>query len=187
VGPGPGSGRMDSTTCPTCGADELATVLVEDSDGTRRLRSYCKQCERRHAERERNELRPLASGLARLLVFGGVLLAVLAAASDYLAISGRSGFGWRQMLGTELGFLAIATGLMLRRGLVAAAGLFLMVLSIGADWLHIGHMPGLGWRSHLAFAIATVLLCAGVFWRRALSRGAGLPEPRPRSGRPSAR
>ena len=83
--PGPGSGRMDSTTCPTCGAEELATVLVEDSDGTRRLRSYCKQCERRRAEHERDELRPLASGLARLLVFGGVLLAVLAATSDYLA------------------------------------------------------------------------------------------------------
>jgi hypothetical protein len=178
---------MEPTTCPTCGADQLATVLVEDSDGGRSLRSYCRQCEQRRAELERDELRPLASGLARVLVFGGVLLAVLAATSDYLSISGRTGFGWRQMLGSELGFLATAMGLMLRRGLIAAAGLFLMVLSIGADWLHIGHVPGLGWRSHLAFAIATVLLFVGVVWGRALARGAGLPEPRPRSGRPSAR
>ena len=178
---------MDSATCPVCGADRLATVLVEDPDGGRSLRSYCKRCEQRRAEHERDELRPLASGLARVLVFGGVLLAGLAATSDYLSISGRTGFGWRQMLGSELGFLTTATGLMLRRGIVAAAGLFLMALSIGADWLHIGLVPGLGWRSHLAFAIATVLLCTGVYWGRALARGAGLPEPRPRSGRPSAR
>jgi hypothetical protein len=174
---------MDPANCPVCGSDALVTILVEDEEHGRRLRSYCRECERRQAEQARDEVRPLAEGLARLLVYGGVLLALLTATADYLAISGRSGFGWRQITGVEVGFLAIVLGLALRKGLLGMAGLFLLVLSIGADLLHIGHFPGLGWRSHVGFVVATALLVGGFFWHRALQRGKGLPRPRVRAGR----
>ena len=108
----------------------------------------------------------------------------MTATADYLAISGRQGFGWRQITGTEIGFLAMVLGVMLRRGLLGVAGLFLLVLSIGADVFQLGRMPGIGWRSHLGFVLATALLAAGLLWRRELARGAGLPKARPREGRP---
>ncbi len=176
---------MDSANCPVCGSDALVTVLVEKAGGAEQLRHYCVECERRRAEQAREDLRPIAEGLAWLLIYGGVLLALVTATADYLAISGREGFGWRQITGTELGFLAIVLGLLMRKGLLSMAGFFLLVLSIGADLLHLGHAPGLGWRSHLGFVVATALLAGGVFWRRELARGAGLPRPRPRGGRPS--
>jgi hypothetical protein len=178
---------MHSANCPGCGSDALVTVLTENTEGTRQLRRYCRECERRRAEQAREELRPTAKGVARLLVYGGILLALLTVTADYLAISGRSGFGWRQITGTEIGFLAIVSGLFLRKGLLGVAGLFLLVLSIGADLLHIGHVPGPGWRSHLGFVVAAALLAGGVLWSRKLAHGAGLPRPRPRAGRPSPR
>jgi hypothetical protein len=169
---------METANCPVCGSDALSTVLVENAEGDKQLRRYCAECERRRARQERDELRPFVEGLARLLIYGGVLLALLVATADHLAIRSHEGFGWRQITGTELGFLAIVLGLLMRKGLLGMAGLFLLVLSIGADLLDIGDSPGLGWRSHLGFVLATALLAGGVLWRRGIARGAGLPRPR---------
>ena len=168
---------MDPARCPQCGSDALVTVLSEDEAGEKQFRRYCRECQRRGAELARDEVRPIAAGLARLLIYGGVLLALLTATADYLAISGRTGFGWRQMTGAEAGFLAIVLGLVLRKGLLGVTGVFLLLLSLGADLLHVGHMPGLGWRSHLGFAVAAAMLGGGILWHRALTR-----KSRQRSG-----
>jgi hypothetical protein len=160
---------MEPSRCPQCGADAFVTVLSEDEDG-KQLRRYCGECQKRGAELARAELRPMAAGVARLLIYGGVLLGLLTATADYLAISGGTGFGWRQITGSELGFLAMFLGLVTRKGLLGVAGLFLLLLSIGADLLRVGHAPGLGWRSHLGFVAATAMLAAGSLWHRALSR-----------------
>jgi len=170
---------MDSTRCPACGSGDFACVLAQTDDGDKELRRYCRECERRRAARVRDDLRPIADGLARLLIYAGLLLALLTATADHLAIPGSTGFGWRQITGTELGFLAIVLGLMMRKGLLGVGGLFILVLSIGADFLQVGHAPGLGWRSHVGFLVATAMLGGGVLWRRALGRGAGHPPPRP--------
>jgi hypothetical protein len=163
---------MDESRCPKCNSDSLATVLSMDDSGERMLRSYCPACGRPAARRDRAALLSVAGLLPKVLVYGGIVLAVLTATADYLAISGRTGFGWRQMLGAELGFLAIAIGLLLRQGLLGVAGMFLLVLSIGADLLHVGQVPGYGWRSSLGFIVATAMLVGGVLWRRALARRA---------------
>jgi hypothetical protein len=163
---------MDASRCPKCNLDSLATVLSMDDSGERVLRSFCPACGRPSARRDRAALLSAVALLPRVLVYGGIVLAVLTATADYLAISGRTGFGWRQMLGSELGFLAIAVGLLLRQGLLGVAGMFLLVLSIGADLLQVGHVPGFGWRSSLGFLVATAMLVGGVLWRRALARRA---------------
>lgn len=162
---------MNPSTCPHCGSDAFVTVLSKDDADGKQLRRYCRACQRRAAERAREELRPIAAGLARLLVYGGVLLALLTAMADHLPISGGTGFGWRQITGAELGFLAIVFGLAMHRGFLGVAGLFLLPLSIGADLLRVGHAPGFGWRSRLGFVVATALLAGGILWRRALARG----------------
>jgi hypothetical protein len=169
---------MADSPCPDCGA-ELVTV-VSSAPGGGELRQYCRECERRRAERDRAELKPIFRAVAGLLLYGGFLLALLAAFADYLAISGRPGFGWRQLFGAEQGFLLIAVGVLLRRGLLTMVGVFLFVLSLGADLLEVGHAPGLGWRSYAAFVCAAAMVSAGAAWRRALGRGTG-PLPH-RSG-----
>jgi len=161
---------MDSARCPHCGSDALATVVRTDARGEKHLGTYCRACQERVAEAERNELRWLGTMFARLLVYGGIVLAVLTVTADYLNISGHSGIGWRQITGVEVSCIAILLGLLARQHLVAVAGLFLLVLSIGADLLQVGHAPGFGWRSRTGFIVATAMLVGGILWRRALER-----------------
>lgn len=169
---------MGAANCPKCGSDAVVTVLADGEEDGGRLRSYCSVCAEQRTAGTREELRSVAKVAARGLVYGGILLGLLALTADYLTISGRTGFGWRQMTGLEVGFLSVALGLFLRSGFLAMAGMFLLVLSIGADLLRVGEVPGFGWRAHLSFVTATALLCAGVYWERALARGAGLPRAR---------
>ncbi len=161
---------MDSARCPQCGSDALATVVRTDASGEKQLRTYCRACQARLAEQDRNELRWLGTMFARLLVYGGIVLAVLTVTADHLNISGHSGIGWRQITGVEVGCMAILLGLLARRHFVSVAGLFLLLLSIGADLLRVGHAPGFGWRSRTSFILATAMLVGGILWRRALER-----------------
>jgi hypothetical protein len=116
-------------------------------------------------------------GPARLLIYAGILLTLLTLTVDHLSINGRGGFGWRQITGTELGILIIVIGLVAGRGLLATSGLFLLVLSLGADVLNLGHAPGLGWRKQTALALGSLLLAGGIIWQRALRKGdASTPE-----------
>lgn len=160
---------MDALKCPVCGTESLVTVLSRSPDGG--LRQFCNECERRRLWDERRGIREIASGSARLLIYAGILLTLLTLTVDRLSISGRAGFGWWQISGTELGILSLVLGLLAGRGLLGMAGLFLLVLSLGADVLHLGHAPGLGWRKQTALVLASLLLAGGMLWRRALRKG----------------
>jgi hypothetical protein len=103
-------------------------------------------------------------------MYAGILLILLTLAVDRLSLSGRTGFGWWQITGTELGLLCLVVGLIIGRGLLGMAGLFILVLSVGADLLHVGHAPGLGWRSHTALILSTLLLAGGMVWEYWLRR-----------------
>lgn len=121
-------------------------------------------------------MREIARGSARLLIYAGILLAALTLTVDRLSISGNTGFGWWQITGAEVGILCLVLGLLVGRGLLEMAGLFLLVLSLGADVLRLGHAPGLGWRKQTALAIASLLVAGGMLWQRVLrKRDAGPP------------
>ena len=161
---------MNPAHCPICGSDALVTIVARDESAAQ-LRSVCRDCQRRAAERERAELTtPFEAAAARLLVYGGIVLAVLTATADHLPISGQSGFGWRQVTGLELGFLAAVLGLVSRKALLAIVGLLLLVLSLGADLLQVGHVRGFGWRSQVGLVVATLMFAAGMLWQRSLAR-----------------
>jgi hypothetical protein len=161
---------LDPAHCPICGSDALVTIVARDESDSQ-LRSVCRDCQRRAAERERSELTtPFEAAGAPLLVFGGIVLAALTVTADHLPISGRTGFGWRQITGLELGFLATVLGLVSRKALVAIVGLLLLVLSLGADLLQVGHVRGFGWRSQLGMVVAAAMFAGGVLWRRSLAR-----------------
>ena len=55
------------------------------------------------------------------------------------------------------------------------AGLFLLVVSLGADILRLGHAPGLGWRKQTALALASLFVAAGMLWQRTLKKSALAP------------
>jgi hypothetical protein len=159
---------MGTQTCPVCGTPSLVTVISKSHEGG--LRQFCSECERRRRWEVRSGVRQIASGTARLLIYAGVLLILLTLTVDRLSLSGSTGFGWRQITGTEVGLLCLVLGLLIGRGLLGMAGLFLVVLSLGADLLRVGHAPGLGWRSHTALAVASLLLAGGMVWEYSLRR-----------------
>jgi hypothetical protein len=159
---------MDAPRCSVCGSEALVTVVSEAGDGA--LRQYCRDCDRRRLFDERSGVRHIESGSARLLIWAGVVLTVLTVTADRLSISGQEGFGWRQITGAELGFLGIVVGMLLRNALIGVAGAFLLVLSLGADILRVGHATGLGWRKQLALLVASGLLAGGMLWQRHLRK-----------------
>jgi hypothetical protein len=164
---------MDTPRCPVCGTASLVTV-VSRTEGA--LRQFCTECDRRRLWFERRDVRQIASGSARLLIYAGVMLSLLTISVNSLSVSGRSGFGWRQATGAELGFLCIVLGLLVRGGLLGVGGLFLLVLSLGADLLRLGHAPGLGWRKQIALVVACLLVAGGVLWQHLLrKKAANLP------------
>ena len=161
---------MDTLKCSVCGTDSLVTVVSQSHEGG--LRQFCEECDRRRLSNERSGVHLIATGSSRLLIYAGVILILLTISVDRLSISGRAGFGWRQITGAEVGFLCIILGLLVGGGLLGIAGLFLLVVSLGADILQLGHAPGLGWRKQTALAVACLLLAGGMLWQRALRKRA---------------
>ena len=164
---------MDARKCAVCGTESLVTVLSKSSQGG--LRQVCSECERRRLWNERSGVRQIGLGWAKLLIYSGILMTVLTLTVDRLSISGHSGFGWRQITGTEVGILILSLGFLAAWDLVLTVGLFLLVLSVGADVLHMGHAPGLGWRKQTSLALAGLLIVGGLLWRRALRKGDASP------------
>jgi hypothetical protein len=164
---------MDPRKCPVCGTASLVTVFSRGPEGL--PRQLCTECERRHLWNERSGPREIARGWARLLISAGILLTLLTLTVDHLSISGHPGFGWRQITGTEVGILSLILGFVTGRGLLVMAGFFLLALSLGADLLHLGHAPGLGWRKQTALVLASLLIAGGMLWQRAVRRADASP------------
>ena len=171
---------MDPVKCPVCGT----ALLVRVGSTGEGLRQFCRECERRRLLNERSGVRRIARGVAMLLIYAGILLALLTLTVDYLSITGRAGFGWRQITGSEVGILIIIIGLLAGRGLLGTAGLFLLVLSLGADFLQLGHAPGLGWRKQTALVLASLLLGGGMLWQHILRRRNASPPGDESQGSP---
>jgi hypothetical protein len=134
------------------------------------LRRFCRECERQAAAAARVGQYQVALAFARLLIYCGLALGLLVFTADRLGLSGRAGFGWRQLTGLELGFLVLALGVLTRRLALRVIGVCVLVLSLGADFFSLGHAPGLGWREQIALVISTSLILAGSLWHRALWR-----------------
>jgi hypothetical protein len=159
-----------SLRCPVCGTNSLVPVLSAGPPGSRVLRQACRECERRRGAEGRERARQVGVVLAHLTIVAGIVLGVLTLSADYLGISGKPGFGWKQVVGAETGFLCIVLGLLLRRAMLGVGGLFVLALSLGADLLRVGHSPGLGWRKQLALLIAIALVALGGVAEGALRR-----------------
>jgi hypothetical protein len=149
------------------------TVFSSGPEGG--LRQICNECERRRLWDERRGPRQVARGWSTLLIYAGILLTLLTLTVDRLSISGHAGFGWRQITGTEIGVLILILGFLAGRSLVGMAGLFLLVLSVGADVLNLGHAHGLGWRKQTALVVACLLITGGWLWQRAVRKGDARP------------
>jgi len=161
------------TACVGCGRPASVTVVTEDDDGGRRTQEFCLACaEKRPESRSHAGRRALLSLAPGLMIKVGAFLALLVLLADDLGISGRKGFGWRQAAGGEAGALVLVVGALLRSGWLTIGGLVLMVLSLGADELHVGDHQGMGWRAQAALAVAAVSVLAGLIWQRhARARG----------------
>ena len=173
---------MEAMRCPVCGTASVETVLREDGGGERVLHKFCRECARRREAELRYRHRRMAASLATPISYVGLLLVLLALVADHVAISGRSGFGWRQMAGAEVGFLCDFLGVMLQRALLGTAGLYLLVLSLLADLLKVGHAPGAGWRAQAALGVGTATVAAGLYLRRMLTRPPSVPSDPPAAG-----
>jgi hypothetical protein len=166
---------MGTEKCRVCGTESLVTVVSQGHQGA--LRQFCSECDRRRAWSERRGVRAIEGGSARLLIYAGVILTLLTLTVDRLSIRGHSGFGWRQITGAEVGFLCLVIGILVGEGFLGMAGLFLLVVSLGADILELGRAPGLGWRKQTALALSSLLLAGGMLWQRVLKKRETSPSP----------
>jgi len=154
--------------CPVCGSQSFKPGTSPSPDGSRRW--VCTECERRRLSEEQRNLRAIKSHLAKLLTYAGALLILLTLLADRLPIAGRSGFGWRQIIGVYLGATCFFLGIVMGRGLIVIGGVLLLVLSGGADLFHLGHAPGFGWRNQTVLVVACLLVIAGMLWELAMRR-----------------
>jgi hypothetical protein len=154
--------------CPVCGSQSFEPGTSTSPD--RRPRWVCAECERRRLSEERRNLRAIGSYVARLLTNAGGLLILLTLLADRLPIAGRSGFGWRQIIGVYLGALCFFLGAIMGRGLIVIGGALLLVLSGGADLFQLGHAPGVGWRSQTVLVVSCLLVIVGVLWELVMRR-----------------
>jgi len=163
--------RPTGTACVRCGHPASVTVVAEDDDGRRTAQEFCLACaEKRPQPRSHAGRQALLSLVPGLMIKLGAVLAVLVFFADELGISGKRGFGWRQWAGGEIGALVLVVGALLRSGWVTIGGLALMILSLGADDLRVGHSPGMGWREQAALAVAAVSVIVGLVWQRRIRR-----------------
>lgn len=163
-------------TCVTCGRPALVTVMGDAGGAFPTPRQYCLECAERRPEPVGTVGQAVAPFLPSLLIRVGALIGILALAADYLQIAGKSGFGWKQMAGAEIGALALTLGAFLRVGFLTVGGLVLVALSLGADYIGVGHSPGLGWKQQIALPLSVICVVVGLFWQR---REARQREPAP--------
>jgi len=130
----------------------------------------CTKCERRRLSEEQRNLRAIKSHIAKLLTYAGALLILLTLLADRLPIAGRSGFGWRQIIGVYVGAMCFFLGIVMGRGLIVIGGVLLLVLSGGADLFQLGHAPGFGWRSQTVLVVSCLLVIVGMLWELAMRR-----------------
>lgn len=167
-----------SGNCELCGQPALVRILVDYAGAERVEKRYCLTCA------DKREVGPevISPFLPRLLVWSGVVIGVVSVSADFLGISGSGEFGWRQMAGTELGALLMVVGVVVRRAVVSIGGMVLLALSVGAEWLRVGHSPGVGWRQGAALAVSALLMATGLLTARRRNSRAPAGDGRPASG-----
>jgi hypothetical protein len=158
--------------CEVCGRPALVRVLVDQGF----IRRFCLECADHGGDRRTRVVPPLL--IPNLLIRVGAVLGVLAIGADYLGIAGRSGFGWRQAVGAELGVLCLVIGAFVRRGWPMVIGIALLLLSMGADVISVGETPGMGWRQHIAMAAAILMVSAGLIYQQRDRRRLGAQDRR---------
>lgn len=156
--------------CVSCGRPALVTVMGDAGGAFPVPRHYCLECAERRQEPSGSVGQAVTPFLPSLLIRGGALIGILALAADYLQIAGKSGFGWKQIAGAEVGVLAVTLGAFLRVGFLTVGGLVLVALSLGADYLGVGHSPGLGWKQQIALPLSVICVVVGLLWQRRETR-----------------
>lgn len=174
--------------CVSCGRPAIVTVMGDAGGAFPAPRQYCLDCAEKRQEPAGGMGTVVAPFIPSLLIRVGAVIGILALAADYLHIAGKSGFGWKQMAGTEIGALALTLGAFLRVGFLTVAGLVLVALSLGADYLGVGHSPGLGWRQQVAIPVSIACVAVGLLLQRHESRQRqGLPPQAPVRPAPGAK
>ncbi len=159
--------------CECCGEPARVRILRGYQGGKPVRHAFCLAC----AERWADALAPTAysGGLdarrvrlstGAILVFGGILVAILGAAADLLGVGSHAGFGWAQQSGLVLGLVFVAIGALLRIDIVGVVGTLCVGLAALADFLGSSPSPGIGWRQQLAMGAGLLLIVAGVLMRR---------------------
>lgn len=159
--------------CECCGEPARVRILRGYRGGRPVRHAFCLAC----AERVADSLAPTAysGGLdarrvrlstGAVLVFGGMLVAMLGAAADLLGVGSHAGFGWAQQSGLVLGLVFVAIGALLRIDIVGVVGTLCVGLAALADFLGSSPSPGIGWRQQLAIGAGLLLIVAGVLMRR---------------------
>lgn len=150
-----------SPPCERCGAPSLVHVSREHSSGVK-IRHFCLEC-----AALRDEPAAPTPGLNRaaVLMVTGAFIVSLSLFADYLKFGDREAFGPKQIVGVSLAAVLFGAGVIVRIPTVLMVGLMLGGLTVLADWLAFGSIPGFGWQQITGTCLG--LLLVGWGWRLA--------------------
>lgn len=99
---------------------------------------------------------------AAILIANGVFIVTLSIFADQLRLGGTKGFGLYQLVGVVLSMLLLIAGGLLRAPTVVLMSMMLGGLTLVADILKLGLMPGFGWHQFWGIVFGMALILFGL-------------------------
>lgn len=164
--------RMDSISssrpiCQECGAD--ADVHVSNIVGAEKVVYHlCQLCaDEFQVDHPTGRRR---SGFAAMVITFGAMTTLISLFADPLAMGDGETFGWQQKTGLIVAGILVLLGAVMRAQTLLMLGVFLGVLDLLADWLHLGSQPGFGIQQLTGTLVGMGIILVGVFVARARRR-----------------
>ncbi len=175
-------------TCKECGAS--ATVHISNMvQGERVMLHLCMDCADIRAEsndrrRPRGRLRFTRPEVGAILVAIGIFIFFVSALADALQFGGSEGFGWKQNSGLILAAVLVLVGSLFGALFLAVIGMGIGMLTILADLLHFGSVPGFGIQQILGTMLGAATMIGGLRLMRSTSRSPDLATRTPAQDEP---
>ena len=153
------SANPPNHVCVVCGA-QATTHISNVHKGRPTMEHFCTECA---DKRGQPEFPPRQKrGMSAVIIVTGLFITGLSLSADRLGFGSSAGFGWRQQGGLVLAGLLVLVGAVTRASTLIISGLSIGFLTVLADLLNFGNMPGFGWQQRLGTIIGLAMILAGL-------------------------
>lgn len=145
--------------CNACGAP-ATTHISNVQKGRPIMQHFCTECA---DARDQSQAPPRQKrGMSAVIITTGIFITCVSLFADRLGFGSSAGFGWRQQSGLILAGLLVLVGAVTRASTLIISGLSIGFLTVLADLLHFGNMPGFGWQQRLGTILGAAMILGGL-------------------------